>query len=91
MIQDRTEELAQLHFEHAPREERSSNGRKLPPPGTSSKPDEEVIEKVRFAQSVTGSSRGSGAATSPTTEATTAARTTVLFISCGPIRRTRSR
>lgn len=47
MIQDRTEELAQLHFEHAPREERSSNGRKLPPPGTSSKPDEEVIEKVR--------------------------------------------
>ncbi len=47
MIRDRTEELARLHFEHAPREEPSSNGHKHPPSGASPKPDEEVVEKVR--------------------------------------------
>jgi len=45
VIEDRAQELAQLHFEHAPREEPSSNGHKLAAPA--SRTDEEVIEKVR--------------------------------------------
>ena len=46
MIRDRTEELQRLHFEHAPREEPSSNGHK-PVSGDTSRSDEEVIEKLR--------------------------------------------
>ncbi len=45
MIPDRTEELARLHFQHAAREEPSSNGHK--PAGPSSRTDEEIIEKLR--------------------------------------------
>jgi len=49
VIQDRTEELARLHFEHTPREEPSSNGHR--PSGAGQlrypKSDGEVIEKVR--------------------------------------------
>ncbi len=49
MIRDRTEELARLYFEHAPPapSEASSNGRRPVPSAASSRPDEEVVEKVR--------------------------------------------
>ncbi len=46
MIRDRGEELRRLHFEHAPREEPSSNGHR-PPSGASPKSDGEVIKKIR--------------------------------------------
>ena len=46
MIQDRAKELARLYSKHAPRKEHSGavNGHK--PPATSSKGDEEIIEKI---------------------------------------------
>ncbi len=49
MIHDRQEELRRLHFEHAPREEPSSNGHKHT--GPSSRTDEEVVEKARSERS----------------------------------------
>lgn len=45
MIPKREEELRRLHREHAPCEEPKTNGHH--PPASSTKSDEEVIEKAR--------------------------------------------